>query len=155
MGFIKGKFFIEHLEIIKGKAYESYKRNAVFLLNIWWARVFLKYHNSSITPLTVTTCITNSMTNSMINAIIVRVRLERWPNFCGDAMAMVFFSKWCNTDVFGHTLPSLLMRLFGLFRCCSIFHNFWLVSMFFFFFFSWLLVCFFMVCRDIFMVFHF
>ena len=27
-------------------------------------------------------------------------RLERWSNFCGDAMAMVFFTKRCDDDGF-------------------------------------------------------
>ena len=31
-----------------------------------------------------------------------------------DAMGMVFFSKQCNTDVFGHMLSSQMMQLFGL-----------------------------------------
>ena len=30
----------------------------------------------------------------------VTSRLDRWSNFCGDAMAMVFFSNRCDTDVF-------------------------------------------------------
>ena len=44
----------------------------------------------------------------------VTSRLDRWSNFCGDAMAMVFFSKRSDIDVFVHTLPALLMQLFGL-----------------------------------------
>ena len=41
------------------------------------------------------------------------IELDWWSNFCGDAMVMVFFWKRCDTDVFGNTLPLLLMRLFG------------------------------------------
>ena len=48
-----------------------------------------------------------------------------------DAMGMVFFSKQCNTDVFGHMLSSQMMQLFGLnhpWPCFSMYFLRFLVS---------------------------
>ena len=41
-------------------------------------------------------------------------RLERWLIFFGDVMVMIFFSKRCDTDIFGHTLQARRPRFVGL-----------------------------------------
>ena len=64
--------------------------------------------------------------------------LDWWSNFCGDAMAMVFFWKRCDTNVFGHTLPCDYLDL-SIFHDVIVLHEFWLV---------------FMVVRGTFMVFN-
>ena len=51
---------------------------------------------------------------------------------------LAMFLKWCDIDVFGTTLPSLLMRLFGLNHRWRCFLDFW----FFMFWMVFIVLCF-------------